>query len=207
MSKIKVIDQSGKGISEINAPKEIFAYPVKEHLLYEAVVNYRANQRQGSASTKTRGEVRGSGRKPWRQKGTGRARAGSIRSPIWRKGGTTFGPKPRSYYYSLPKKAKRNALRSALSIKFAEKQILVLKALDFKEPKTKEGAKLLEILKLDSALIVDQHENKNLFLSLRNIPKIKAVDYNQVNVYDVLNYKWLVFTQNAFESLMEKFKL
>lgn len=207
MSKIKVLNKSGKGISEINAPKEIFAYPVKEHLLYEAVVNYRANQRQGSASTKSRSDVRGGGRKPWRQKGTGRARAGSIRSPIWRKGGITFGPKPRSYYYSMPKKAKRNALKSALSMKFAEKKILVLKALDFKEPKTKEGAKLLEILKLDSALIVDQHENKNLFLSLRNIPKTKAVDYNQVNVYDVLNYKWLVFTQNAFESLMEKFKL
>ncbi len=207
MSKIKVLSQSGKGISEINVPKEIFTYPVKEHLLYEAVVNYRANQRQGSASTKTRSEVRGGGRKPWRQKGTGRSRAGSIRSPIWRKGGVTFGPKPRSYYYSLPKKAKRNALKSAFSMKFAEKQILVLKALDFKEPKTKEGKKLLEILKLDSALIVDQHENKNLFLSLRNIPKIKAVDYNQLNVYDVLNYKWLVFTQNAFESLMEKMKI
>ncbi len=207
MSKIKVLNQSGKGISEINAPEEIFTYPVKEHLLYEAVVNYRANQRQGSASTKTRSEVRGGGRKPWRQKGTGRARAGSSRSPLWRKGGITFGPKPRSYYYSLPKKVKRNALKSALSMKFAEKQMLVLKALDFKEPKTKEGTKLLEILKLDSALIVDQHENKNLFLSLRNIPKIKAVDYNQVNVYDVLNYKWLVFTQSAFESLMEKLKL
>ena len=207
MSKIRVLNQSGKGISEISAPKEIFAYPVKEHLLYEAVVNYRSNQRQGSASTKTRSEVRGGGRKPWRQKGTGRSRAGSIRSPIWRKGGVTFGPKPRSYYYSLPKKAKRNALKSAFSMKFAEKQILVLKALDFKEPKTKEGKKLLEILKLDSALIVDQHENKNLFLSLRNIPKVKAVDYNQVNVYDVLNYKWLVFTQNAFESLMEKLKI
>lgn len=207
MSKIKVLNKSGKGISEINAPKEILTYPVKEHLLYEAVVNYRANQRQGSASTKTRSDVRGGGRKPWRQKGTGRSRAGSIRSPIWRKGGITFGPKPRSYYYSLPKKAKKNALKSALSMKFAEKQILVLKALEFKEPKTKEGAKLLEILKLDSALIVDQHENKNLFLSLRNIPKIKAVDYNHVNVYDVLNYKWLVFTQNAFESLMEKLKL
>ncbi|NIM59097.1 MAG: 50S ribosomal protein L4 [Candidatus Aminicenantes bacterium] len=207
MSKIKVLSQSGKGISEINVPKEIFTYPVKEHLLYEAVVNYRANQRQGSASTKTRSEVRGGGRKPWRQKGTGRSRAGSIRSPIWRKGGVTFGPKPRSYYYSLPKKAKRNALKSAFSMKFAEKQILVLKALDFKEPKTKEGKKLLEILKLDSALIVDQQENKNLFLSLRNIPKIKAVDYNQLNVYDVLNYKWLVFTQNAFESLMEKMKI
>ena len=206
MGKIQVLDQSGKKISEINIPKEIFAYPVKEHLLYEAVVNYRANQRRGTASTKTKGEVRGGGRKPWRQKGTGRARAGSIRSPLWRKGGVTFGPKPRSYYYSLPKKAKRNALKSALSMKFADEQVLILKAFDLKEPKTKEGAKLLEILNLDSALIVDHHQNKNLFLSLRNIKKIKAVDYNQVNVYDVMNHKWLVFTQKAFESLMEKLK-
>ena len=207
MSKIQILDRSGKKISEINVPKEVFSYPVKEHLLYEAVVNYRANQRRGSASTKTKGEVRGGGRKPWRQKGTGRARAGSIRSPLWRKGGIVFGPKPRSYYYSLPKKARRNALKSALSMKFAEKNILILKALDFKKPKTKEGAKFLEILNLDSALIIDQHQNKNLFLSLRNIQKIKAIDYNHVNVYDVLNHRWLVFTQKAFESLMEKLKL
>jgi large subunit ribosomal protein L4 len=206
MNKIQVIDQSGKRVSEMNAPKEVFSYPVKEHLLYEAVVSFRANQRQGTASTKTRAEVKGGGRKPWRQKGTGRARAGSIRSPIWRKGGVTFGPKPRSYYYSLPKKAKRNALKSVLSMKLAEKQLLILKTLELKEPKTKDGAKLLEALKLDSALIVDDHQNKNLFLSLRNIPKIKAVDYNLVNVYDVLNHKWLVFTQKAFESLMEKLK-
>jgi large subunit ribosomal protein L4 len=206
MSKIQVLDQSGKRVSEMNAPKEVFSYPVKEHLLYEAVVSFRANQRQGTASTKTRAEVKGGGRKPWRQKGTGRARAGSIRSPIWRKGGVTFGPKPRSYYYSLPKKAKRNALKSVLSMKLAEKQLLILKTLELKEPKTKDGAKLLEALKLDSALIVDDHKNKNLFLSLRNIPKIKAVDTNSVNVYDVLNHKWLVFTQKAFESLMEKLK-
>ncbi len=206
MSKIQVIDQSGKRVSEMNAPKEVFSYPVKEHLLYEAVVSFRANQRQGTASTKTRADVKGGGRKPWRQKGTGRARAGSIRSPIWRKGGVTFGPKPRSYYYSLPKKAKKNALKSVLSMKLAEKQLLILKTLELKEPKTKDGAKLLEALKLDSALIVDDQQNKNLFLSLRNIPKIKAVDYNLVNVYDVLNHKWLVFTQKAFESLMEKLK-
>lgn len=206
MLKMQVLSQSGKKISELNIPKEIFAYPVKEHLLYEAVINYRANQRRGTASTKTRAEVRGGGRKPWRQKGTGRARAGSIRSPLWKKGGVTFGPKPRDYSYSLPKKAKRNALKSALSMKFAEKQILILKALDFKEPKTKVGAKLLEGLKLDSALIVDHHQNKNLFLSLRNIPKVKAIDFNHVGVYDVLNYKWLVFSQKAFESLMEKLK-
>lgn len=206
MSKIRVLDQSGKKVSEMAAPKEIFTYPVKEHLLYEAVVNYRANQRRGTASTKTRGEVSGGGRKPWRQKGTGRARAGSIRSPLWKKGGVTFGPKPRNYSYSIPKKAKRNALKSALSMKLAEDQLLILKTLELKEPKTKEGAKILEALKLDSALIVDHHQNKNLFLSLRNIPKIKAVDYNLVNVYDVLNHKWLVFTQKAFESLMEKLK-
>jgi len=206
MSKIQVLDQSGKRVSEMNAPKEVFSYPVKEHLLYEAVVSFRANQRQGTASTKTRAEVKGGGRKPWRQKGTGRARAGSIRSPIWRKGGVTFGPKPRSYYYSLPKKAKKNALKSVLSMKLAEKQLLILKTLELKEPKTKDGAKLLETLKLDSALIVDDHQNKNLFLSLRNIPKIKAVDTNLINVYDVLNHKWLVFTQNAFESLMEQLK-
>lgn len=206
MNKIQIIDQSGKKVSEMNAPKEIFSYPVKEHLLYEAVVSFRANQRRGTASTKTRAEVKGGGRKPWRQKGTGRARAGSIRSPLWRKGGVTFGPKPRSYYYNLPKKAKRNALKSVLSMKLAEKQLLILKALELKEPKTKEGAKLLEKLKLDSALIVDDHQNKNLFLSLRNIPKVKAVDASLVNVYDILSHEWLVFSQKAFESLMEKLK-
>ena len=206
MAKVQVLDKSGKKVNEIAVPKEIFSYPIKDHLLYEAVVNYRANQRRGTASTKTRAEVRGGGRKPWRQKGTGRARAGSIRSPLWRKGGVVFGPRPRSYYYSLPKKMKKNALKSALSLKFAEKQMLILKTLDFKEPKTKEGAKFLATLSLDSALIVDNSLNKNMFLSLRNISKVKAVDYNQVNVYDVLNLKWLVFSQSAFESLMEKLK-
>jgi len=206
MLKVQVLDQKRKKVDELSVPKEIFGYPYKEHLLYEAVVNYRANQRRGTASTKTRGEVSGSGRKPWRQKGTGRARAGSIRSPLWKKGGTTFGPKPRDYSYSLPKSSKRNALKSALSKKLADKQIFVLEALDIKEPKTKEGVKLLEALKLDSALVVDQHQNKNLFLSLRNIPRVKAVDYSQVNVYDVLNYKWLVFSQKAFKSFIARLK-
>jgi len=206
MPKVQVLDRNGKKLKEIAAPKEIFSFPMKEHLLYEAVVNYRANQRRGTASAKTRAENRGGGRKPWRQKGTGRARAGSIRSPLWRKGGVTFGPKPRDYSYSLPKKARRNALKVALSMKLVEEQILVLNAMDFKEPKTKDGLKFLESLKLDSALIIDSHENKNLFLSIRNIPKVKAIDLNQVNVYDVLNHKWLVFSQTAFNSLMEKLK-
>lgn len=204
--KVKLLDKSGKTAKEISLPKEIASYPVKEHLLYESVKSYRANQRSGSASTKTRAEVRGGGRKPWRQKGTGRARAGSIRSPLWKKGGVTFGPKPRSYYYSLPKKAKRNALKSALSLKLAENQVIVLEKLDIKQPKTKDGVKFLKSFNLSSALVVDSHENRNLFLSLRNVPKIKIIDYNEVNTYDILNHKWLVFSHKAFGSLMEKLK-
>jgi large subunit ribosomal protein L4 len=206
MAKVQILDQTGKKTKEINAPGDILSYPVKEHLIYEAVVNYRANQRRGTASTKTRGEVRGGGRKPWRQKGTGRARAGSTRSPLWRSGGTTFGPKPRDYSYKIPRKAKRNALKSAIAMKFAEKQLMVLDSLEFKEPKTKEGVNFLRQLNLESALVVENQENRNVFLSLRNIPKVKAIDFSQVNIYDVLNHKSLVFTQKAFESLMERLK-
>jgi large subunit ribosomal protein L4 len=200
------MDSSGNKVKEISVPGGVLDAPLKEHLLYESVINYRANQRSGSAATKTRAMVRGGGRKPWRQKGTGRARAGSTRSPIWRKGGVTFGPSPRSYAYSMPKKAKRNALKSALSLKLSEKQLVVLDAIEFKEPKTKEGIKFLKGLNLDSALVVDNHENKNMFLSLRNIPKVKAIDFTNLNVYDVLNFKSLVFSQKAFESVMEKLK-
>ncbi|MDY0231233.1 MAG: 50S ribosomal protein L4, partial [Candidatus Saccharicenans sp.] len=173
---------------------------------YEAVVNYLANQRQGTASTKSRKEVSGGGRKPWRQKGTGRARAGSVRSPLWRHGGIVFGPKPRDYSYSLPKKAKRNALKSALLAKFSEQQVLVVNEIKINEPRTKEAINWLESLKLDSALIIDSGENKNLFLSVRNIPEVKAVDEKHLNVYDVLKYRWLVFSQRSFNSLVEKMK-
>jgi len=206
MPKVHVLNSSGKKVKEVDVPERILLSPAKEHLIYEAILNYRANLRRGSASTKTRAQVRGGGRKPWRQKGTGRARAGSTRSPLWKKGGVTFGPSPRDYGYSMPKKAKRNALKSALSMKLAENQLLVLDQLDFKEPKTKEGVKLLRALNLDSALIVDSQDNVNLFLSLRNIPKVKAVDHGQLNVYDVLNHKSLVLTQTAFDSLMERLK-
>ncbi|MFO7981188.1 MAG: 50S ribosomal protein L4 [Candidatus Aminicenantes bacterium] len=206
MPKVKVLDQSGKKVKDLNAPDEVLSYSANDHLLYEAVVNYRANQRQGTASTKTRNEVRGGGRKPWRQKGTGRARAGSIRSPIWRKGGITFGPKPRSYYYKLPKKSKVNALKYALSQKYKEEQVMVIEDLNFKQPKTKQGVKFLEELGLDSALIVDSHKNKNLILSMRNIPGVKIVDYNQINVYDILSYSYLVFSHQSFDLLMEKLK-
>jgi large subunit ribosomal protein L4 len=206
MEKAQVLDKNGKVKSEIRLPEGVFSYPVKPHLLYEAAVNYQANQRQGTAATKTRAMVSGSNRKPWRQKGTGRARAGATRSPLWRKGGTTFGPQPRDYSYQLPKAAKKNALRSALALKFSEKQLLILDDLKLKEAKTKGAAELLKGLHVDSALIVDSRDNTNLFTSLKNLRRVKAVDWSLVNTHDVLNYRWLVLSQQAFESLMEKLK-
>jgi len=206
MGKLQVFDRSGNPAAEVELADGVFAYPEKGHLVYEAVVNYRANQRQGTAATKTRAEVSGGGRKPWRQKGTGRARAGSTRSPLWKKGGTVFGPQPRDYSYELPKKARRNALRSALSAKLTDGLILVLREIDLKEPKTKEAAALLKAFHLDSVLFVDGAENTNLFLAVRNLPGAKAVDVRTLNVYDVLHYKWLVFSQRALESAMERLK-
>ncbi len=206
MPKVKVLDQGGKELKELNAPDEIFSYSADEHLLYEAVLSYRANQRKGSASTKTRKEARGGGRKPWRQKGTGRARAGSIRSPIWRKGGITFGPHPRDYSYRMPKKSKVNALKFAMTQKYKQNKIKIIKDLKIEKPKTKNGINLLEKLGLDSALIVDSYDNNNLMLSMRNIPGVKVVDHHQINIYDVLKYECLVFSQQSFDLLMERLK-
>ncbi len=206
MKKAQVLDISGKVKEEIDLPDEVFASPVKSHLLYEAAVNFNANQRRGTATTKTRAEVSGSNRKPWRQKGTGRARAGATRSPIWRHGGTTFGPRPKDYSYELPKEAKKNALRSALAAKHADQQMIILDELKLRAAKTKEAAGLLKTLNVDSALFVDARDNADLFLSLRNVPRVKAVDWNLVNTHDVLNYKWLVLSRQAFTSLMEKLK-
>ena len=206
MGKLQVFDRSGQPAAEVELAEGVFAYPEKGHLVYEAVRSYRANQRQGTAATKTRSDVSGGGKKPWRQKGTGRARVGSTRSPLWKKGGTVFGPQPRDYSYELPKKARRNALRSALSQKLAAGLVLVLSELDLKEPKTKEAAALLKAFHLDSALFVDGAENKNLFLAVRNLPRAKAVEVRTLNVYDVLNHKWLVFSQRALESAMERLK-
>ncbi|MCI4445058.1 MAG: 50S ribosomal protein L4 [Candidatus Aminicenantes bacterium] len=204
--KLQVLDQSGKPVRDLNLPEEVFSYPVKEHLVYEAVLNYLANQRQGTAATKTRAEVSGGGRKPWRQKGTGRARAGSVRSPLWRHGGTIFGPRPRDYSYAIPKKARRNALKSALAAKLSENLLLVVDQINISQPKTKEAANWLKGLKIESALIVDDRQNENLFRAVKNIPEVKAVDDKQLNVYDILRYRWLVFSQKAFNSLVEKLK-
>ena len=171
--------------------------------LHLAVVQYLANQRQGTQSTKTRAEVRGGGRKPYRQKGTGRARQGSIRSPQWVGGGVVFAPKPRDYSFKLNKKVKRLALQSALSTKVAEGKIIVLDELTLSEVKTKEMVKVLGNIKCDNALIVMDGSNENVMLSARNIPTVKTASVNTINVYDLLKYNNLVVTKEAVEKIQE----
>ncbi|MFZ2055229.1 MAG: 50S ribosomal protein L4 [Candidatus Aminicenantales bacterium] len=204
MTKLQVLNTSGQVAGEIEIPAKVFSYPVKQHLLHEAVIMRLANERRGTAEAKTRAEVSGSNRKPWRQKGTGRARAGSIRSPLWRKGGSSHGPRPRDYHYEIPRQAKRNALKSALALRFAENRLLVLAEAELKNPKTKEAVSMLKTLHLDSALIVDRADNRNLFTALRNIPRVKAVDSRLLSAFDVLGHEWLVFTQRALQSLLKR---
>jgi large subunit ribosomal protein L4 len=206
MSTLEIIDIRKNKVGKLSLPNEVFSYPIKEHLIYEAIINYQANQRRGTACTKTRGEVRGGGRKPWRQKGTGRARAGSIRSPLWRKGGVTFGPKPRDYSYQIPKKAKRNALKSALVMKLKENKIIIVDKLELDEPKTKKGVEIIKNLGVNSGLFIDTNKNKNLILAIRNIPKMKAVGWEDVNIYDVLLYDKIIFSKRGFDGLMERLK-
>ena len=204
MAKLDIIDRSGKTADQVDLPESVFSRPANDHLVYEAVINYQANQRQGTAATTTRAFVRGGGKKPWRQKGTGRARVGSTRSPLWKKGGTVFGPQPRDYSYELPKKARRSALRAALAAKHASQELIVTSELEVKAPKTKEAVALLKAYKLGSALLVDTTENANLFLAVRNLPRVKAVDVASLNIYDVLAHKSVVFSRRAFEAFLEK---
>jgi large subunit ribosomal protein L4 len=206
MAKLDIIDKDGRSAAQVELPDSVLAPAANDHLIYEAVVATRANQRQGTAATKTRADVRGGGKKPWRQKGTGRARVGSTRSPLWKKGGTVFGPAPRDYSIELPKKARRGALRAALAHKLAAGDLIVAADLEVKEPKTKEAAALVKAYKLDSALLVDLAGNANLFRAARNLPRIKAVDVAGLNIYDVLAHKSLVITKRAFEAVLEKLK-
>jgi large subunit ribosomal protein L4 len=206
MLKIKVKNMQSQDVSEMDLPEEIFDYPLKEHLIYEAVKNYRANQRSGNAATKTRGKVAGSGRKLWRQKGTGRARMGSVRSPLWRGGGTTFGPQPRDYSYKMPKKAKRNALKSVLSDKMRNDRIMVVENLALDSSKTRDTLSLLKNFQFDKLLIVDKKENSQLILSTRNIPYVKTIDYSEMNVYDSLKYNYIMFSVDAVKQLVEVLK-
>jgi large subunit ribosomal protein L4 len=204
MAKLDIIDRSGQTAGQVDWPEDLFGGRPNDHLIYEAVVNYQANQRQGTAATKTRAFVSGGGKKPWRQKGTGRARVGSTRSPLWKKGGTVFGPQPRDYSYELPKKARRNALRAALARKHADQELLVVNDLELQAPKTKEAAALVKAFKLDSALLVDTADNGTLFRAARNLPRVKAVDVAGLNIYDVLAHKSVVFSRRAFEAVLEK---
>jgi large subunit ribosomal protein L4 len=206
MLKIKVKNIHSDDVSEMDLPEEIFDYPLKEHLIYEAVKNYRANQRRGTASTKTRGKVSGSGRKPWRQKGTGRARVGSTRSPLWRSGGTVFGPQPRDYSYKMPRKARRNALKSVLSDKMRNDRIVVIDEITVNSNKTKDALAVLKNFEFDKLLIVDKKENSQLILSTRNVPYIKTIDFSEINVYDSLKYNYIMFSVDAVKQLVEVLK-
>ena len=203
MLKVDVLDMKGKKVKDIELNENVFGIDVNDIVVHTALVNYLANQRQGTQSTKTRAEVRGGGRKPWRQKGTGRARQGSIRAPQWMKGGIALGPKPRSYKYAIPKKMRRLAIKSILTSKVEEKELIVVDKLELKEIKTKEMVKVLDNLKTKKALIVLSEKNLNVQASARNIENIKTTLVNTINVFDLLKYDNLVITEEAIKKLEE----
>ena len=203
MANVSVYNIEGKEVGSIELNDAVFGVEVNEHLVHMAVVNQLANNRQGTQSAKTRSEVSGGGRKPWRQKGTGHARQGSTRSPQWTGGGVVFAPKPRDYSFKMNKKEKRIALLSALSSKVADNKIVVLDSFNLDEVKTKKFAEVMSNLKVDKALVVIEGENKNVVLSGRNIPSVKVTATNEINTYDVLKYTTLVVTKAAVEKLEE----
>ena len=203
MANVSVYNIEGKEVGSIELNDAVFGVEVNEHLVHMAVVNQLANNRQGTQSAKTRSEVYGGGRKPWRQKGTGHARQGSTRSPQWTGGGVVFAPKPRDYSFKMNKKEKRAALCSALSSKVAESQIIVLDEFKLDEIKTKKFVEVMNNLKASKALVVLEGENKNVVLSGRNIPTVKVTATNEINTYDVLKYETLVVTKAAVEKLEE----
>lgn len=202
MPEIAIKSLDNKAVGKVDLPEEVFSYPYKEHLIYLAVVALRAAQRAGTHKVKGRHEVRGSGVKPYRQKGTGRSRAGSRRSPLRRGGGVVHGPHPRSHRNKLSRNEKRNALKSALSRKLLEERIMVIDSLELESHKTGAFAACLKDLGVDGkALIVDDHGNRNLMLASRNHPQVKAVDALGVNVYDVVDRGYVLFSENAIGRL------
>lgn len=203
MANITVYNKNGNEVEKIDLKDEIFGVEVKEHILHMAVVQYLANQRQGTKSTKSRGEVRGGGKKPWKQKGTGRARQGSIRSPQWKGGGVVFAPKPRDFSIKLNKKVKRLAMKCALSLKLQQNKLLVLDELTLDTIKTKDMKNILNNLKLEKALIVLEGESKNIVLSARNISNVKTAGVNEINVYDILKFDTFVVTKEGINKIQE----
>jgi|UniRef100_A0A7C3UUF4 large subunit ribosomal protein L4 len=203
--KVNLLTITGEVKKEIEIPDEVFNAEIKEGVVWEVVRNYLANQRQGTAKTKTRGEVSGGGRKPWPQKHTGRARHGSIRSPIWVGGGKVFGPKPRDYSYSLPKKKRRKALFSSLSARMKENGIIFIEDFSLPQPKTKEMANILKNLSItsdESCLLLLPEMKEEIKLSARNIPHLKCKLAKDINTYDVLENRKLVFTEKGLETFL-----
>ena len=204
MPKVTIYNISGDQVGEIELSDDVFGIEVNENAMYEVVKNQLANKRQGTQSTKTRGEVRGGGRKPWRQKGTGRARVGSSRSPLWIGGGVSFAPKPRDYSYRLPKKIRKIAMKSALTSKVNNDEIIVLDGLNIPAPKTKEMINILRNLNADKkALIVMDEKNDAVIKSARNIPGVKTISVNTLNVYDILKYDKFIITKDAVQKVEE----
>ena len=204
MPKIDVIDMKGKKVSDLELADSIFGIKPNEAIVHSVLVNYLANQRQGTQSTKTRAEVRGGGKKPWRQKGTGRARQGSIRAPQWIKGGIALGPKPRSYKYRVNKKERRLAIKSILSSKVLEKELTVVDKLEAKEIKTKNMVKALADMKVEGkTLIILPEKNQNVYMSARNIEGVKTILLNNINVFDLLKYTNLILPVDTVKKIEE----
>ncbi len=204
MAEIEVKNLANEVVGKLKLSDAVFKAEFNQPLIWEAVKHYNDSLRAGTASTKVRGEVSGSGKKLWRQKGTGRARVGSIRSPLWRHGGTVHGPKPRDYSYRFPRKKLRGAMRSALSAKLNENALTVVDAIAIDNPRTKEFKKILDGMGFTGkVLVVDSYENRNLDLSSRNLPKVKLVSGSSVNIYDVVNSNTLLFSKESILQLQE----
>lgn len=205
MPEIQIINKDNENIGKINLSEDVFSAEVKRGVLHNSLVNFLANQRQGTHATKTKGLVSGGGKKPWKQKHTGRARAGSSRSPLWRGGGIIFGPQPRDYSYTLPKKARQLALKAALSAKLADGEIVVIDQLSLEKPKTGEMVSILKKLALDgkSLLIVLPEYDENILLSARNIPGVSVRRVIDLNPYDVASHSRTLITRKAVEKMTE----
>jgi large subunit ribosomal protein L4 len=201
MAVVDVLNSKAEKVSQTDLADTIFNVPVKPNVLHEVVTMQLASRRSGSASVKHRSDVKGSGRKLFRQKGTGRARRGDIKAPLLRGGGSVFGPDPRSYAYKVPKKVRRMALKMALSVKLSEDSLVVLDELDFDKIKTKEFIKVMNALNMNNALFITDKKNENLELSARNVPDVKVLRIEGLNVYDILKYKSLVLLESSIKSI------
>ena len=202
MANLKVMDQNGKDSGEVTLNDKVFGIEPNDNVVFEAIIRQRAGKRQGTSKVKNRSAVRGGGKKPWRQKGTGRARQGSIRAPQWRGGGTVFGPTPRSYAYTMPRKQRRLAIKSVLSQKLIDNDLIVLDKLTMSAPKTKELVSILNSLNADGKVLIVTDDN-NVQLSARNLAKVKAVPVNGLNVEDAVNYGKLILSQDAVKKIEE----